>query len=126
MSGHFAAALSRLNSAIAAMSPRLPQEAPTTLMVRQLSAADTVPRPPQPDVLVALRQRLRTSLFNRAEPDPKDIKRAPWILWQGDPPAIGFPGLLDRVVKQATQSPRTLRYLIEAWLRDFVPRRPSS
>jgi hypothetical protein len=41
-------------------------------------------------------------------------------LWHGNPQAIGFPGLLDRVVKQAAERRSTLRNLIEAWLRDFA------
>ena len=44
MTGHFALALARLESAITAMSPRLPQEAPTARMLRQLGAAEAAPR----------------------------------------------------------------------------------
>jgi hypothetical protein len=122
MSGEFALALARLDAAITAMSPRLPQDMPTTRMIHQLSASDVAAREPEREVLEAVRQRLRAASFNRGDLDPRDVKRAPWILWQGNPPAIGFPGLLDRVVGQAARSPRALRYLIEAWLRDFGPR----
>jgi hypothetical protein len=122
MSGQFASALARLDAAITAMLPRLPQDAPTARMIRLSSAADAAPRPPERELLEGVRQRLHAASTNGGEPDPKDLKRAPWILWQGDPPAIGFPRLLDRVVDQATRSPRALRYLIEAWLRDFAPR----
>jgi hypothetical protein len=124
MTGHFASALARLEAAITAMSPRLPQEAPTMRMVRQLSAAEAAPREPEREVLEAVRQRLRAASLIGGEPDQRDVKRAPWVLWQGDTPAIGFPGLLDRIVAQAMRSPRTLRYLIEAWLRDFSPDAP--
>lgn len=124
MTGHFASALARLEAAITAMSPRLPQEAPTTRMARKLSAVEAAPRP-EGEVLEAVRQRLRAVLLNGGEPDPRDLKRAPWVLWQGDPPAINFPGLLDRVVAQAARSPRALRYLTEAWLRDFSRDAPS-
>jgi len=83
---------------------------------------DRTQRPPN---CVTRKRRQHVALpaqaHNGGEPDPRDLKRAPWILWQGDPPAISFPGLLDRVVGQATRSPRALRYLIEGWLRDFVP-----
>jgi len=122
MSGHFASALARLDAALTAMSPRLPPDVPTARMLVQLSAMEARPREPERAVLEGVRQRLRSVSFDGGEPDPRDLKRAPWILWQGDPPAISFPGLLDRVVGQATRSPRALRYLIEGWLRDFVPR----
>src|ERR1700733_11769367 len=121
MSGHLAAALARLEAAIVAMSPRLPVEAPTIRMVRNLSAAEAVPRQPDLHVLEGVRRRLQQALTNGGTPDRKDLKRAPWVLWQGDPPAISFPGLLDRVVGGAMHSPRASRYLIEAWLRDFAP-----
>jgi hypothetical protein len=101
------------------MSPRLPPEAPTSRMVRQLGAIDAAPREPGPGILEAVRRCLHQALVDGGDPDYRDLKRAPWILWQGEPPAINFPGLLDRVVDQATRSPRALRYLIEAWLRDF-------
>jgi len=122
MSGHFASALTRLDAALTGISPRLPQDVPTARMIVQLSAVEAVPREPERAVLEGVRQRLRVASFNGGEHDPRDLKRAPWILWQGDPPAISFPGLLDRVVGQATRSPRAFRYLIEGWLRDFAPR----
>ena len=124
MSGHFAAALTRLEAAIFALSPRLPPEAPTVRMVRNLSAADAAPKEPQPAILEGVRRRLRQVLSSGGQPVSKDLKQAPWILWQGEPPAISFPGLLDMVVAQAMRSPRALRYLIEAWLRDFSPKNP--
>jgi hypothetical protein len=124
MSAHFATALERLDATITAMSPRLPEEAATARMVRQLGAAEAATPEPARAVLEAVRQRLHAASFNGGEPDRRDLKRAAWILWQGDPPAINFPDLLDRVVDQAMRSPRALRYLIEAWLRDFAPNAP--
>ena len=121
MSRYFAAALTRLEAALVGMSPRLPSEAPTDRMVRQLSAIEAALREPEPDILEAVRRRLRQALLEGSNPEDRDLKRAPWILWQGDPPAINFPDLLERVVRQAMRSPRALRYLIEAWLRDFSP-----
>jgi hypothetical protein len=93
-------------------------------MVRELSAVEAAPREPELGILEAVRRRLRQALFDGGNPEYRDLKRAPWILWQGDPPAINFPGLLDRVVGQAMRSPRALRYLIEAWLRDFSLQAP--
>jgi len=121
MSGHLAAAVARLDAAIIALSPRLPPDAPTLRMVQRLSATEVAPRQPAPQVLEGVRRRLQQALSGGGAPDRRDLKQAPWVLWQGEPPAIGFPGLLDLVVGQAMQSPRALRYLIEAWLRDFSP-----
>jgi EH_Signature domain len=121
MSGHLAAALTRLEAQIHAVSPHLPPEAPTTRMLRGIRATGAAVRPPETAVLEALRARLHYTLSGGVPPDPKDLKRAPWILWHGEPPAIDFSGLLDMVVGQAARLSRTLRYLIEAWLRDFSP-----
>lgn len=119
MSGHLAAALTRLDAQIQAMSPRLPPEAPTARMLRAIRATEAAVRPPELAALEALRTRLRDAVSAGIPPDPRDLKHAPWVLWRGEPPAIGFSGLLDMVVGQAARSSRTLRYLIEAWLRDF-------
>lgn len=124
MSRRFAAALTRLEAALVTMSPRLPSEAPTIRMVQQLGALEAAPRAPEDEILEGVRRRISQALFDGEQPIDRDLKRAPWILWQGDPPAINFPGLLDRVVGQAMRSPRALRYLIEAWLRDFSPEAP--
>jgi hypothetical protein len=121
VSGHFSAALARLEAALVAMLPRLPPEAQTTRMVRQLGALEGAPRAPEGEILEGVRRRLHQALSGGEQPDSRDLKRAPWILWQGDSPASNFPGLLERVVRQAMRSPRALRYLIEAWLRDFSP-----
>ncbi len=108
MSGHFAAALTRLEAAIVALPHRLPPEPQTERMLKVLSAAEATPRPPDDEILESVRRRLRLALAGSGKPgnvDPKDLKRAPWILWHGEPPAIGFPGLLDLVFDQALRSP---------------------
>jgi hypothetical protein len=137
--GHTIDALARLDAAIVSWPHRgrLPKEQASEKMVREIGARDAEPKPPEADVLEAVRDRLRQALARspfmqrlrsvfRTEDrekniDRRDIRLAPWILWQGKPPAIEFPGLLDIVIKQAGQSPRTLRNLIEAWIRDFSP-----
>lgn len=125
MSGHLAAALMRLEAQIQAVSPHLPPEAQTARMLRAIRATEAAVRPPELAALEALRARLRDAVSGGVPPVPRDLKRTPWILWHGQPPAIGFSGLLDMVVGQAAQSSRTLRYLIEAWLRDFSPDAPN-
>jgi len=64
MSGHFASALARLDAALTAMSPRLPQDVPTARMLVQLSAVEARPREPERAVLEGVRQRLRSVAFN--------------------------------------------------------------
>ncbi len=83
-------------------------------MLREIGAPQNAPAAPPSQYLQEVRERLRAGGSDR-----KDLRAAPWLFWQGDPPAIVFPGLLDRVVMQAAEQRSTLRNLIEAWLRDF-------
>lgn len=137
--GHSIDALTRLEAAITSWPRRgwLPKEQASGKMVLEIGARDAEPKPPEADILEALRERLRQALARpqfmqrlrnvfrpediEGKIDPRDLRLAPWILWQGKPPAIEFPGLLDKVIKEAGQSRRTLRNLIEAWVRDFSP-----
>lgn len=84
-------------------------------MLREIGAAQSAPARPADQFLEEVRLRLRNG-----GDSPQDLRNAPWILWHGSPPGIGFPGLLERVVKQATERRSTLRNLVEAWLRDFA------
>jgi hypothetical protein len=116
------AALDRLSAALLVLPVRLPPIQPTEVLLKKLGAETTVPRTPPIPELEAVRSRLREALEAggpNAVLQPRDIKRAPWVLWQGDPPAVRFPGLLDRVLADAFGRPRVLYHLIEAWLRDF-------
>jgi hypothetical protein len=54
----------------------------------------------------------------------KELRYAPWLLWNGKPPAASLPGLLSALLDQAGTSAPTLRRLIGAYLRDFNPRAP--
>ncbi len=121
MTGQALEALQRLEAAVAALPRRakLPAEAASARMLRDIGATEAAPAPPAGAFLEELRARLR-----RGSTQPKDLRLAPWVLWDGNPPAIGFPGLLERVVTRAEERRATLRNLIEAWLRDFAPDRP--
>ncbi len=59
-----------------------------------------------------------------AELPRKELRYAPWLLWNGEPPAAGLPGLLPILLDQARASTSTLRRLIGAYLRDFDPQAP--
>lgn len=52
------------------------------------------------------------------------LRRAPLVLWSGEPSAPALPGLLDVLLDGAARRPRWLLEMIEAWLRDFAPERP--
>lgn len=115
------AALDDLLQAIRAVGPPvLPAPAPTALELRKLQAMDAVPRSPGPSMLEELRHRLgnRFAAGSQSPLSPSDLARAPWILWDGEPPAADFPGLLDTVLAQAGRHRRTLRNLVEAWLQN--------
>lgn len=116
MIGHAAESLERLDAAIAALPrrARLPAEAASLRVVRAMGALEAPPALPQPAVLEQVRARLAAG-----GTDGKDIALAPWVLWNGDPAAVGFSGLLDRVVADASRRRRTLRHLIESWIKDF-------
>lgn len=76
---------------------------------------------PTQDVLEALRQDLlRGCTDQEAASLPMPLLRqAPLVLWQGEPQAATFPGLLDEVLHRAAGRTRLLHGLIEAWLRDL-------
>jgi hypothetical protein len=95
-------------------------------MLRALGATEASPAPPPTDFLETLRRTLvAASRAGRiAALPPKDLRYAPWILWNGDPPAASLRGLLGIVLEQARGSNQTLRRLITAYLRDFDPRAP--
>ena len=115
------AALAELAQAIRAIGPpALPSPPPTAGALRELQAVDAVPRPPGRSSLEELRDRL-CAAFDGGSPHPlkpSDLARAPWILWNGEPAAADFPGLLDTLLAQARGHRRTLRNLAEAWLQN--------
>jgi hypothetical protein len=123
------AAIRGLHSVAERFSSRniaLPEEPDSTRMLRALAAADAVPAPPPGDFLKALTRRLVIASRSGqiAALPPKDLRYAPWLLWNGDPPAATLRGLLVAVLDQARVSAPTLRRLISAYLRDFDPRAP--
>lgn len=116
------AAVKALGAVVQQFSPQrlaLPDEAPTARMLRLLGAAEITPAPPT-DFLEKVRRNLvaasRSDQFS-----PRDLRYAPWLLWNGNPPAASLPNLLPKLLEQASLPGRTLHRLIEAYLRDFEP-----
>jgi hypothetical protein len=119
------AAITALNLVAQQFSPQrlvLPQEAPTARMLRLLGAAQISPAPPS-DFLEDVRRNLVTAT-RLGEFSPRDLRYAPWLLWNGDPPVANLPNLLPKLLEQASRPGRTLQRLIEAYLRDFDPAAP--
>jgi hypothetical protein len=123
------AAVRALRLILQRFSPRnitLPEDSESARMLRALGAAEASPAAPPVDFLEKLRQRLvAVSRAGRVtELSRKDLRYAPWLLWNGDPPAATLPGLLSALFDQACASAPTLRRLIDAYLRDFDPGAP--
>ncbi len=121
-------ALDALQDAIKGLPTRarLPTVPPSRKAVEALGAAEAAPAEPGPAVLEAVRRRLAAaSRSGFAEVARRDLRDAPWVLWNGRDPGIGMSGLLDAICNLARSSSRTLRNLIDAWLRDFAPDAPS-
>lgn len=112
-----------MQAAVASLGRKslLPEVSASRRLVQKLGAAEVAPAKPATAALEVLRARLRQiyATGRRDELTRRDRQNAPWILWNGDPGAATFPGLLDDIVAHAGQSPRTARNIIEAWLRDF-------
>lgn len=99
-------------------SPKLPHPMATEVLVRALDTPEPRERPPPH--LEVLRRRLE-QLYSRptGDADRRDLRDAPWVLWDGTPRLSRLPRLLAVVHVQAASHQRTLRNLIEAWLAGF-------
>jgi hypothetical protein len=117
------AAIETLNVVAEQFSPRrlvLPNDTPTAQMVRGLGATEISSAPPPPDFLESVRRNLVAASHSGQFP-PRDLRYAPWLLWNGDPPVATILGLLPQLLQQASSPGKTLHRLIEVYLRDFDP-----
>ena len=122
-------AIQALRLVVEQLLPRkiaLPDEPESARMLRALGAMEAAPAAPPTDFLEPLRRELMAaSNQGRIATLPrKSLRFAPWLLWNGDPPAASLPGLLPTLLNHAGASGATLRRLIGAYLRDFDPRAP--
>jgi hypothetical protein len=114
------AAVKALGAVVQQFSPErlaLPDEAPTARMLRLLGTAEITPAPPT-DFLEEVRRNL-VAASRSGQFSPRDLRYAPWLLWNGNPPAASLPDLLPKLLEAASRPGRTLHRLIEAYLRDF-------
>lgn len=97
-----------------------PPVSATGLLAQRLGAQSTAVTPPE-DALRALYTRLQTAFRTRNMKAlrSRDLRDAPWILWDRALKGSAISGLLDAVVSHAKDSNRTTRNLIEAWIRGF-------
>lgn len=100
-----------------------PDRAASRRMVAELNAMDAQRDLPAEAAMEALRQRLLLAFMPGRKPNPlrRDLRAAPWVLWNGTPQGAAIPGLVDAVFTAGLSSRRVTRALIEAWLRDYRP-----
>ena len=120
-------ALTNLRLAFKALEakPKLPAVATSTRLLQKLERTGVVDDIPAKDILVALRVRIRTANAGGgvAAIALRDLRDAPWLLWdRADPLDEALPGLFERIVELAGQRGPVRVRLVEAWLRDFAPR----
>lgn len=100
----------------------LPEVPASRRALMQLGASEAAPRTPPGPILEALRQRLITAYQpGGKQADWRDLRDAPWVLWDAGAGISRVPGLLQDIYSLAEHHPRTLRNLIEAWMRHFSP-----
>lgn len=85
----------------------------------KMGQAEALTAPPSSADLAALRSELLEYCKAGQPPPLRLLRRAPLVLWDQQPFAADFPGLLDALLEGAARRPPWLRALIEAWLRDF-------
>jgi len=116
-----------------ALAGRLPKMAPpearhTRAALEKLAGLeDLPPRPPPENLLERLRRDL-VQLFGAGrghEATRRQLRLAPWILWNGEPRGEAIPGLLEAVLAHAAEHRGTLRTLLTAWLLHFDPENPN-
>lgn len=124
---HTREALTNLRLAFKAIDakPKLPVVAASTQLLRTMERIGVADDIAAQDVMVALRIRIRAASGRGgvAAIPPRDLRDAPWLLWdRSDPLDDAVPGLFERVAEIALRRSPVLARLIEAWLRDFAPR----
>jgi hypothetical protein len=116
-----------------ALAGRLPRMAPpearhTRAALEKLAGLeDLPPRPPPENLLERLRRDL-VQLFGAGrghEATRRQLRLAPWILWNGEPRGEAIPGLLEAVLAHAAEHRGTLRTLLASWLLHFDPESPN-
>ena len=95
---------------------------PSQRVIAELEVMFQGVRSPSATDLETLRRRLQAVYAgkDRTPPTRRELRNAVWILWNGSPKGADIPGLLDAVIGAASASPRLIRAMIEAWLRDYA------
>jgi hypothetical protein len=103
-----------------------PETTPLAEAARALGAPEGAARRPAPDVLLGVATRIHEAVQASGVRSvaPRDLRDAPWVMWEGPKPVVELPGVLDATVAKAERSRSGLKRLIEAWLRAFRKDRP--
>jgi hypothetical protein len=114
-------ALGSLAERLSSRSRALPKECESAKVLHLIGAAATPPAPPPSDFLEGLRRQLTAASRAKrlSELTSRQLRYAPWLLWNGKSPAANLPGLLTMILDRAASSRADLRRLIQAYLRDF-------
>jgi hypothetical protein len=116
-----------------ALAGRLPTMAPpearhTRAALEKLAGLEDLPPRPPPENLLELLRRDLAQLFGAGrghEATRRQLRLAPWILWNGEPRGEAITGLLEAVLAQASEHRGTLRTLLISWLLHFDPKSPN-
>src|SRR5689334_6777597 len=98
------AAVKVLGALVQQFSPQrlaLPDEAPSARMLRLLGAAEITPAPPT-DFLEEVRRNL-VAASRSGQFSLRDLRYAPWLLWNGNPPAARLPNLLPKLLEEVNR-----------------------
>lgn len=105
---------------------RLPEIRESAHAVEKLGAGKAVPAKPKDSILDQVRKNLIAAMQSGdlGTAGHRDLREAPWLLWEAKEPLASLPGLLDLVAGVAGRSGSTRRKLIQAWLLGFEARTP--
>ncbi|MBW6398948.1 hypothetical protein KPL78_13875 [Roseomonas sp. HJA6] len=121
---HARDALGRLKAGITLVPRAFDQlsKSPSQRAAAQLETMFQGIRIPSATDLEALRKRMQ-AVFTGGDKVPitrRELRNAVWILWNGSPQGAAIPGLMEAMIGAASASPRLIRAMIEAWLRDYA------
>jgi hypothetical protein len=105
-----------------------PEARHTRAALEKLAGLEDLPPRPPPENLLELLRRDLAQLFGAGrghEATRRQLRLAPWILWNGEPRGETITGLLEAVLAQAREHRGTLRTLLTSWLLHFDPESPN-
>ena len=105
----------------------VPKSSQLEKSVERLGAVPPL-RQPEGSVLQRARQNLRAAARapgGLAAADRRDLKFAPWLLWEGAEGLADLPGIFDVLYREAERLGSVRRSLIESWIMNCDTNHPS-